>query len=98
MKTLTTKRKKYGLAIALILILCQGGLSQQVRQKSEEQVLARIDTDLVAVDVTVTDAQGNYLLDLKQEDFELQEDGVTHPIEFFEPVRTLQQAPLALVV
>jgi Ca-activated chloride channel homolog len=67
-------------------------------QSSDEQVVVRVDTDLVAIDVTVTDNQGNYLLNLRPEDFELLEDGVTRPIEFFQPVRTLQQANLAMVI
>jgi Ca-activated chloride channel homolog len=90
--------KAFCLALSIILLLCQGSLSQQARQTPDEQVLVRIDTDLVAVDVTVTDHQGNYMLDLKPEDFELLEDGAPRSIEFFQPVRTLQQSPLALVV
>src|SRR5262249_38235538 len=90
--------KVFCLALSIILLLCQGSLSQQARQGQDEQVLVRVDTDLVAVDVTITDPQGNYMLDLKAEDFELIEDGTVRPIEFFQPVRTLQQSPLALVV
>src|SRR6185369_13164594 len=98
MKNITTKRQKYVLALCLLMFLCRVSLAQQTHQKFEEQVLVKVDTDVVAVDVTVTDPQGNYLLDLKREDFELLEDGVAHSIEFFQPVRTLQQAPLALVI
>ena len=90
--------KVFCLAILILLLLCQGSLSQQARHAPDDQVLVRVDTDLVAVDVTVTDPQGNYMLDLKAEDFELLEDGAVRSIEFFQPVRTLQQAPLALVV
>jgi len=43
----------------------------------------RIDTDLIPVDVTVTNAKGETVRNLKQEDFKLYEDGVERPISFF---------------
>ncbi len=65
---------------------------------TQEPVLARINTDLVAVDVTVADREGNYLLGLEPGDFEVLEDGIARKIEFFQPTRTLQATPLALVI
>lgn len=43
----------------------------------------RIDTDLIMVDVAVTDAQGKPVRSLRLEDFKLYEDGVERPISFF---------------
>ena len=43
----------------------------------------RIDTDLIPVDVTVTNSKGETVRNLKQEDFKLYEDGVERPISFF---------------
>jgi len=43
----------------------------------------KIDTDLVAIDVTAMDRSGNYVRDLQKEDFEVLEDGKARKIEFF---------------
>ncbi|MEW6733485.1 MAG: VWA domain-containing protein [Acidobacteriota bacterium] len=86
------------LATLLLLPLVGSTPATQQRQNDQDGFVVRVNTDLVTLDVTVTDPQGNYLLDLKVEDFELLEDGVTRPIEFFQPMRALQNAPLALVI
>jgi Ca-activated chloride channel homolog len=46
-------------------------------------VTLKIDTDLVAIDVTAMDRTGNYVRDLRKEDFEVLEDGKARKIEFF---------------
>ncbi len=51
-------------------------------QDETEEVL-RIDTDLVLVDVTVTDAEGRLVRNLRSEDFKLYEDGSERPVSFF---------------
>jgi len=48
--------------------------------ETEPQDIIKIDTDLVPVDVTVTDAKGRLVRNLKKEDFKLFEDGVEQPI------------------
>jgi Ca-activated chloride channel family protein len=64
----------------------------------EPDDILRIDTDLVAVDVTVTDLQGAPVRNLRKEDFKLFTDGVEQPISFFQVERrTGQPRPLALV-
>jgi VWFA-related protein len=45
--------------------------------------VVRVETDLVLVDVTVTDAGGTPVRNLRAEDFKLYEDGVERPISFF---------------
>lgn len=55
--------------------------ASDVIQDSDEVV--RIDTELVPIDVTVTDAEGRLVRDLKQADFKLFEDGVERPVSFF---------------
>jgi Ca-activated chloride channel family protein len=62
-----------------------------------EEVL-RIDTDLVTVDVTVTDAEGKPVRDLRSEDFKLYEDDVERPIAFYNvEQRSGQRRPVAIV-
>jgi VWFA-related protein len=43
----------------------------------------RMDTDLVVIDVTATDKNGNYVRDLRAEDIQLFEDGQERKINFF---------------
>ena len=50
---------------------------------TEPQDVIKIDTDLVPIDVTVTDAKGRLVRNLKKEDFKLYEDGIERPIASF---------------
>jgi Ca-activated chloride channel family protein len=49
----------------------------------EAEDVLHIDTDLVSVDVTATDAEGRTVRDLNAEQFKLYEDNVERPISFF---------------
>lgn len=58
--------------------------AQQPRaQEPPPATTIRIDTDLVVVDVTATDNKGNYVRDLRAEDFQLFENGRPRKIDFF---------------
>lgn len=58
----------------------------------------KIDTDLVSVDVVVTDAQGQPVKNLKEKDFKIYLDGVEHPLSFFQVERrTGDLRPVAIV-
>ena len=46
----------------------------------------RVNVDYVEVDVLVTDAQGNYIRELKKEDFQVFEDGKPQTIANFVPI------------
>lgn len=66
-------------------------------QDDPEEVL-RIDTDLVTVDLTVTDAAGLPVRELRVEDFKLYEDEIERPIAFYNvEKRSGQQRPVAIV-
>lgn len=57
--------------------------------KGEEDITLRIDSRLVAVPVSVTDASGNPVRNLKAEDFVLEEDGQPQPVQSLgEPGKT----------
>src|SRR5216684_8542932 len=60
--------------------------------EAEPQEVIKIDTDLVPVDVTVTDATGRPVRNLRKEDFKLFEDGVERPIDSFN-VERVEGAP-----
>jgi len=101
------------LILAGILLSVQGFISSRAQDPStrgqrprrvlpahaqEPDDVVRIDTDVVAVDVTVTDLQGAPLRNLRKEDFKLFADGVEQPVSFFQVERrTGPPRPLALV-
>src|SRR6266853_5997830 len=60
--------------------------------ETEPQDIIKIDTDLVPLDVTVTDAKGRLVRNLKKEDFKLYEDGIERPIASFN-VEKIEGAP-----
>jgi Ca-activated chloride channel family protein len=65
----------------------QRGGEQKPRDKKPPEVIdddevLKIDTDLVLVDVTVTDAEGKPVRGLRPEDFKLYEDGEERPVAF----------------
>lgn len=71
--------------------------SLSLGQDKEDDVV-RIDTDLISFEVTVTDKQGRPVQNLRREDFRLFEDGVERPIDFFQPIRKVdERRPLAVV-
>lgn len=66
-------------------------------QKLPDDVL-RVDTDLVSVDVNVTDVEGRTVRNLQEKDFKLFEDGVEQPLAFFHVEnRSGATRPLAIV-
>lgn len=101
------------LALAALLMGGQGLLSSQAQdpstpaqrprrvlpaQTQEPDDIVRIDTDVVTVDVTVTDLQGAPVRNLRKEDFKLYADGIEQPVSFFQTERrTGPPRPLALV-
>lgn len=66
--------------------------------QDDQEDVVRIDTDLMLVDVTVTDKDGRPVRGLRSEDFKLYEDGVERPISFFNVERRDgDQRPVAVV-
>ena len=65
--------------------------------ENEPQDVIKIDTDLVPVNVSVTDAKGRLIRDLKKEDFKLYEDGVERSIASFN-VETIAGAPRPVAI
>jgi len=99
------------LMLAIVLILsallsatAQDNPSQQERPRraipanSEPQEVIKIDTDLVPVDVVVTDEKGRLVRNLRKEDFKLFEDGIERPIASFNVEKVEGAArPVAIV-
>lgn len=71
---------------------------RQVFPNQQPEDILRIDTDLVTVDVTVTDGEGRPVRNLRKEDFKLYADGQEQSLAFFQVERRSgQPRPLALV-
>ncbi len=64
-------------------------------QNSDEVI--RVDTELVSFEISVTDKDGNPVRGLEAKDFNLYEEGVERPIEFFEPIKKIDGRPLSIV-
>jgi hypothetical protein len=67
-------------------------------KEQEPEEILRFDTDLVSVDVTAMNAEGNPVRNLRQEDFKVYSDGAEQPISFFQiEQRQGEGRPLAIV-
>jgi len=65
--------------------------------ETEPQDVIKIDTDLVPIDVTVTDARGRLVRSLKKEDFKLFDDGIEREIASFS-VEKIEGAPRPVAI
>ncbi|HZH30766.1 MAG TPA: VWA domain-containing protein [Pyrinomonadaceae bacterium] len=64
----------------------------------DDDDIVRVDTDLVLIDVTVTDAAGRPVRNLSAEDFKIYDEGVERPIAFFNVQRRRgEPRPVAVV-
>jgi Ca-activated chloride channel family protein len=91
---------KLRILIPFLLIISASVISGQNSQPQDPrpQMTIRMDTDLVAIDVTVTDRNGNYVRDLRIDEFQLFEDGKPRKIEFFKITdQSALTRPLAVV-
>lgn len=66
-------------------------------QGSEDDEVLRVNTDLVVLNVTVTDAQGKYVHGLKPADFKIFEDGREQPLKTVTSFN-VEETPFAAVV
>lgn len=87
--------------ILLVVVLAFGSVVwAQQREKTDPKTVPtiRIDTDLVTIDVTVTDKNGNYVRDLSLDEFQVFEDGKPKKLDFFAVTdEAALSRPLAIV-
>ena len=88
-----------GFALLLAVILVSWSLpapslaeQQEAMPQARDRLAVRVE--LVDVQVTVTDAQGNFVRDLKRENFRVLDEGLEQPITHFAPV----EAPAQVLV
>jgi Ca-activated chloride channel family protein len=60
--------------------------SKTEEASSDENEVIKIDTNLVTIPVSVLDRDGRFINGLRQQDFQIFENGVQQKIEFFQPV------------
>lgn len=67
--------------------------AQDPQRPANDEEVVRITTNLVQVDVTVTDKQGRHVPDLQASDFEIYEDGKPQTITNFSYITSALSAP-----
>jgi Ca-activated chloride channel homolog len=91
------RRDFYGLslffALALTLLL-PSPAAPQTRQKEADEEVVRVESDLVILNVTVTDGRGRYVHKLKRPDFKVFEDGREQQVGFF----SVEETPFAAAI
>jgi len=80
------KRHLRAFGRSLVAVLLGGSVLSGQGGQAPQTPTFRVAADLVEVDVLVTDAQNNYIRDLKKEDFQLFEDGKPQSIANFIPI------------
>jgi len=60
-----------------------GPVLAQSKKKADKDDAIKLESELVTLDATVTDKDGNYIRDLKGDDFVVYEDGVLQKLDFF---------------
>src|SRR5271165_6232528 len=71
------------LRLSALIVLAASLFQILVRAQSQQQSVIRVDVNLVMVDATVKTRAGQIMGDMKQDDFELREDGVPQKIDIF---------------
>src|SRR5215211_3657542 len=84
----------YSKAFQFLLVLLYFNVLVVVAQDDD---VVRVNTDLVVLNVTVTDNAGQYVKALKASDFKIYEDGVEVPSNMIASF-SLQESPYAAVV
>jgi Ca-activated chloride channel homolog len=69
--------------VAILTIFAASSLCPPTRAQNQDPGVIRVDVNLVLLDATVKTKAGQILGDLKQDSFELREDGVPQKIEIF---------------
>ena len=71
--------RRLSVLLAFVPFICRTLLAAQ----TQDENVVRVDVNLVMLDATVKTKAGKIIGDLKKEDFELREDGVTQKLEVF---------------
>lgn len=83
--------------IRLLLLLAASIIFLPVQVSAQDDDVVRIETDLVVLNVTVTDKAGRYVPGLKQKDFKVFEDGIEVQPQLISSFN-VQKSPFAAVI
>lgn len=75
-------------SIVLLLVSVNGQQPSSTPQKPAQDDVLRVITNLVQVDIVVTDNEGRQIVDLRPEDFEILENGKSQKITHFSYIPT----------
>ncbi len=90
---MVNRRFAFAIILALIVAVCCGAPA------TAQDDVVKLKADLVTIDATVTDKDGNFIRNLKADDFTVYEDGVPQKLDFFEASeQAALTRPLAVVV
>jgi Ca-activated chloride channel family protein len=81
------------LSLLACIVLCPDAAHAQQQQGDEEEVV-RVNSDLVVLNVTVTDGQGIYVHKLSRPDFKIFEDGREQRLTLF----SVEETPFAAAI
>ena len=82
------------LLISLLACLSAQHISAVRAQKDDDDEVVRVNTNLVVLNVTVTDVKGRYVHELKRADFKIFEDGREQRIGLF----SVEETPFAVAI
>lgn len=88
-------RRRLFVFLAAILLMQIAVFAQD---KSDEDEVIKVDTNLVVLNVAVTDSKGNSIAGLKRADFKVFDNGVEQDITSVDSIFTAEEAPYAAVV
>lgn len=92
-----SKRASLYLTLAFLILFAPLSIEAQQPQEDDDDEVVRINTDLVVINVTVTDAQGKYVHGLRRSDFKVFEDGQEQPAELISTF-SLEETPFAATI
>lgn len=91
------KRLAVSLFFQIGIFLLLSAYCLPLTAEAQDDVI-RVDTDVVAFEISVTDKDGKPVRGLEAGDFKVFEDGVERKVDFFEPLRkTDESRPLSIV-
>src|ERR1044072_6667052 len=69
--------------LVILSLLCLAAPAAFVRAQQDDDEVVRVNSDLVVLNVTVTDGSGEYVHKLSYKDFKVLEDGVEQRVSLF---------------
>jgi Ca-activated chloride channel family protein len=82
------------LSLAVVLLALLPSSHTRAQKQSDDDDVVRVESDLVVLNVTVTDKQGHYVHKLARPQFKVFEDGREQPVSLF----SVEETPFAVAI